>query len=531
MHAQFIGEHFIIDCQEHSIINQGIRYDVRPKTFQLLCLLIEHKNQIIDKQTLLAQVWDDVAVDEQVIFQSIGEIRKIFADKKVIQTHPRKGYSWVATIEQKLLDSSNSKQSEDVPVKLKVAKNGLFIVYALIGVLVLSLLIYLFNDKASLTLPNNTTDDALASSYNSPMRAEEQSEAYNPIFILPTKNQIIDRNYDWVAIGVMDTLITQAKDHSQVMPLDYVLLSMRNAQMERNYNQAQIKRLFKITGAATIVETEISRTLDEFRLIYKLHFVNNTKREVIFSSSIEQLITALGKVIADLSQSTLDDVNVDYRDFNHELFVEALTLAQQGKLAAAIQLMKGLISVEPENIQAHKVLNDWYQYQEDFQSAVEISQKALDLIAKFNSDNSLKHAESGHKKNIDQASIYYRHAYNLFRLGELNSAWHYAELMEAQLQVETNPFYHGFSRQLAGELQLAQLNYQAAKVSLQQALNQFERISYSIGMTSVHCLLANAEQGLGNEQARQYHLSAARKVVKDYEIQDLITKFKIDLIL
>ncbi|MGJ8691163.1 MAG: winged helix-turn-helix domain-containing protein [Thalassotalea sp.] len=540
MRTQFIGDNFFIDCQEHYIDCQGVRHEVRPKTFQLLLILIERQNRVIDKQTLLNEVWDDVTVDEQVIFQSIGEIRKIFIGKKVIQTHPRKGYSWIASIEKKLIEPVSHTERENKPDnKTSGNKYSLFLP-VLTVLLLLALLGYFIVDKfLAKTSTSDQTQAVLTQDVSSEEQLSPNSEAeklasdHNTIFILPTKNNIIDRNFDWVAIGIMDTLISQAKDHSQVMPLDYVLQSMRNAKMQRNYNQAQIKRLFKITGAATIVETEITRTLDEYRLIYKLHFVNNTKREVIFSSSIENLITELGKVIANLSQSAHDKIDINYSDFNHELFVEALTLAQQGKLAAAIQLMKGLISVAPENIQAYKVLNDWYQYQEDFQSALEVSQAAIDISAKLslvkpNIDNNNAH-QNTHKQNIALASIYYRHAYNLFRLGKITSAWHYAKLMEAQLQVENNPFYHGFSSQLAGELQLAQDNYQGAKNSLQRALKQFERISYSIGMTSVHCLLAITEQGLGNSQASENHLAAARKVVKDYEIEEVITKFKIDL--
>ena len=71
---------------------------VRAKTSQVLQLLLEGKGQIQSKENILQTIWNDVVVDEQVIFQSIKELRKVFGDSDVIKTYPRKGYAWIPSI-------------------------------------------------------------------------------------------------------------------------------------------------------------------------------------------------------------------------------------------------------------------------------------------------------------------------------------------------------------------------------------------------------------------------------------------------
>lgn len=495
MNTQYIGDDFIIDCQEHSITIKGERHDVRPKTFQLLLALIKQQNTIIDKQTLLNDIWSDVAVDEQVIFQSIGEIRKIFADKKVIQTHPRKGYSWVAPIT--LSQANTTQKTPEITRKPPKYPQYRFLLNISLITFFLALTVYLYS-----------------SSSNELATAHQQNTA-GTVFILPTKNKIQDNNFDWVSIGIMDTLISQTNDHSKVMPLDYVLLSMRNANMNRDYTKAHIERLFKITRASVIVESEISRRLDQYQLIYKLHFFDKAiVQEVLFSHAIDTLVEKLADIIAEATDANVEFSAMKNTTFNHELFVEAISLSHVGKLDAGIQLLRGLIAIEPNNLQAHKVLIDWLQYQGKYQDALNISEQALIAAQQL---------------NTDKAAIYYRHAYSFFRLNNLTQAQHFLILLKQALVNEKNPYYQGYSLQLQGELLLAQGSVIQAKSAFTQALKQFESISFSIGMTSLHILLSETENSLGNDEQSLYHIKKAKQIVDKHEISHLLSSFKINL--
>ena len=69
---------------------------LRPKTFQTLLYLVEHRNRVVSKDELLDAVWADTVVDESVLSQCIGELRRALHDDihdpRYIVTIPRIGY-------------------------------------------------------------------------------------------------------------------------------------------------------------------------------------------------------------------------------------------------------------------------------------------------------------------------------------------------------------------------------------------------------------------------------------------------------
>ncbi|MCC2606721.1 winged helix-turn-helix domain-containing protein [Planctobacterium marinum] len=89
--------HYVLNTHTRELVYGDKVQVVRPKTLALLRYLITHPEQIISKSQLLDEVWDDVQVNEGVIFQSVREIRQLFSDITVIQNHPRKGYEWLIT--------------------------------------------------------------------------------------------------------------------------------------------------------------------------------------------------------------------------------------------------------------------------------------------------------------------------------------------------------------------------------------------------------------------------------------------------
>ena len=50
-------------------------FKIRPKTLQVLQYLIEHRERIATKREIIDTIWDDVVVQDQVLFQSIKELR------------------------------------------------------------------------------------------------------------------------------------------------------------------------------------------------------------------------------------------------------------------------------------------------------------------------------------------------------------------------------------------------------------------------------------------------------------------------
>ncbi len=72
----YTSQAFVIDPVRYVVEGPSGVINVRPKTFALLVILLQHPREVLSKAFLLETIWDDVAVGEQVLFQSIAEIRK-----------------------------------------------------------------------------------------------------------------------------------------------------------------------------------------------------------------------------------------------------------------------------------------------------------------------------------------------------------------------------------------------------------------------------------------------------------------------
>lgn len=77
---------------------------VTPKAFDTLVVLLENKGRVVDKDTLLNQVWTDTFVEEATLAQNISTLRKTLAlqpnGKQFIETIPRRGYRFVGEVRE-----------------------------------------------------------------------------------------------------------------------------------------------------------------------------------------------------------------------------------------------------------------------------------------------------------------------------------------------------------------------------------------------------------------------------------------------
>ena len=86
---------FDLDLRAGPLRRAGTLVALRPKTFSVLVHLAEHPGELVMKQTLLDAIWGDVAVTEDVVRLSLGELRAVLGDARsaarFIETVPRRG--------------------------------------------------------------------------------------------------------------------------------------------------------------------------------------------------------------------------------------------------------------------------------------------------------------------------------------------------------------------------------------------------------------------------------------------------------
>ncbi|HEV2100914.1 MAG TPA: winged helix-turn-helix domain-containing protein [Stellaceae bacterium] len=73
---------------------------LRPKTFAVLDYLVENCARLVSKEELFSAVWPDLAVTDDTLVQSVGELRRALAEDgaRLIRTVPRRGYRLDAAV-------------------------------------------------------------------------------------------------------------------------------------------------------------------------------------------------------------------------------------------------------------------------------------------------------------------------------------------------------------------------------------------------------------------------------------------------
>jgi len=90
---------FVLDLRRGVLLLDGREVVLRPKTFAVMCFLVQHPGRLVSKEELLAAVWPNLVVTDDTLVQSIGELRRALGDAgaRLIVTVPRRGYRFEAS--------------------------------------------------------------------------------------------------------------------------------------------------------------------------------------------------------------------------------------------------------------------------------------------------------------------------------------------------------------------------------------------------------------------------------------------------
>lgn len=81
----------------------GNEEHLRPQEMNLLCCLASADGRVVAREEILAEVWDDAAVEEGAITRCVSEIRKALGDEakapRFIETIPKRGYRLIVAVE------------------------------------------------------------------------------------------------------------------------------------------------------------------------------------------------------------------------------------------------------------------------------------------------------------------------------------------------------------------------------------------------------------------------------------------------
>lgn len=110
---------FRLNIADRILERNGERVQLTPKVIDTLFVLVENAGQVVTKELIMKSVWPEVNVVESGLTRNISSLRKALEenaeDGAFIETIPRRGYRFVAPIDQEMVQEEQAEQIE-IPV-------------------------------------------------------------------------------------------------------------------------------------------------------------------------------------------------------------------------------------------------------------------------------------------------------------------------------------------------------------------------------------------------------------------------------
>jgi len=486
------------------IIKAGEKINVRAKTLLVLTYLITHQKDIVTKKTLLEKIWHDVVVQDQVLVQSIKEIRDILGSE-VIKTYPRMGYQWTAEL-------------TPIPTKKSLALTQFSTKKIVMFVLcTISLIALLMTQIPKFTL--------MAGSSN-------KSNAMTVGF-LPINNDMPDDIHDWVTSTGTQYLNQRLQQQSTLTTLDTPTLLSLLSQNNISPSMLSDKPLSssKSLLADVIVKSRLVGYPQDFQVHYTLYNGNNVEHGVEFASSVEQALDQLVEKIAiRFDTFKAIDSQVVYHPFSNEAFARGITLYLAGEYTKAIAFFASALQSNPDLLVARRYLAACYIKTNKLDDGITLIQKNIEIAKKTQAFRE----EIRSNLLIGVSLLHWHQANNSPGKNQLLQATHYIESAKVLAENHHDLLFIAYAYEELGTIERIRKNYSQAITLQQSALAIHQGFRGSYGQTRALIGLARISHEQGDQQLSGKYFNKALVIaqkngVVTNEIQTLLAQATIKI--
>lgn len=126
-------DEYVLNAKERNLWRKNELIPLSTKVFDTLFMLVERHGEVLEKEEMLATIWNDTFVEENNLSQKISILRKTFGkDKNFIETVPRKGFRFVEEVKvlsdadfEKLYKNPQVSEKNQNSPKIKNTNNNL----------------------------------------------------------------------------------------------------------------------------------------------------------------------------------------------------------------------------------------------------------------------------------------------------------------------------------------------------------------------------------------------------------------------
>jgi DNA-binding winged helix-turn-helix (wHTH) protein/TolB-like protein/Tfp pilus assembly protein PilF len=118
---------FRLDAVERVLLRDGRPEPLTPKAFDVLLMLVESNGHIVEKDELMNRVWAGSFVEEGNLKVAVSTLRKAIeadaGDRRFIETVPRRGYRFVASVKEVPRESTELVVREQTTASITIEQS------------------------------------------------------------------------------------------------------------------------------------------------------------------------------------------------------------------------------------------------------------------------------------------------------------------------------------------------------------------------------------------------------------------------
>jgi DNA-binding winged helix-turn-helix (wHTH) protein/tetratricopeptide (TPR) repeat protein len=373
-----------VDLRSGELYKHGIRLKLQDQPFQVLAILLEHAGEVVTREEFHQKLWPaDTFVDfDTGLNSAIKKLRDVLSDSadepRYIETLPRRGYRFIATVENGALTPSAPIELRVVPVptlpkpRQPWYQRRLVVVAGIAALLVVAALIAwrVFFARPALT----EADVILVAS-----------------FVNKTGDPIFDNSLDKaLEVKLAESPFLSLFPEANVRE---TLRMMRHDPNERVTQELGIE-ICKRQGLKALVVPEIAAVGNTYLITLEAIDARNQKivaRRQEVAESKDKVVAALGKAGSQLrrqlgeSLSSLEKFNTPL-DLATTSSLDALLAYRtgqaqyrSGKRRESIPFFERAVELDPQFCSAYNMLGSAYHAIDDGQASRENFAKAFEL--------------------------------------------------------------------------------------------------------------------------------------------------------
>jgi len=113
--VRYLFDSYVLDTDRRELRREGDPVSLEPQVFDLLAYLIEKRDRVVDKDDLLASIWQGRIVSESTVTSRINAARRAIGDsgdqQRLIKTFLRKGIRFVGEVREQMQTTVSDTQT------------------------------------------------------------------------------------------------------------------------------------------------------------------------------------------------------------------------------------------------------------------------------------------------------------------------------------------------------------------------------------------------------------------------------------